>query len=143
MSATELSPMAATAEPLARLELEHVASARYQYGTGRNPYRTGYGSKIRTEYMVTCRGPLEAANGERYRLRRVYVACYGNTGSPYVLIGRTAHYLTPDVERLMVAAKKNRDGYGRAFMRGLDIERAASSSLRSSEPMEAILNHGA
>lgn len=118
MSANELSP--ALSDPsggvLPRLELEHVISAHYQYGTGRNPYRTGYGAKIRTEYELRCRGPLEAEYGAPYRTRRVYVACYGNVGSAYVLIGGVAHYLTPDVERLMVQAKESPTGARRAFV---------------------------
>lgn len=119
MSANELSP--ALSDPsggvLPRLELEHVISAHYRYGTGRNPYHTGYGRKIRTEYELRCRGPLEAPNGAgaHFRTRRVYVACYGNVGSAYVLIGGVAHYLTPDVERLMIQAKESPTGARRAL----------------------------
>lgn len=101
-----------TSEPLARLELEHVISAHYRAGDGRNPYHTGYGAKIRTEYRLMCRGPLEAANGDRYRMRRVYVMCYSNAGSAYVLVNGTPHLLTPEVEALMVAARES--GRGRA-----------------------------
>lgn len=115
MSAHELSPAARTA--VDRLELEHVVSAHYRAGDGRNPYRTGYGRKIRTEYRLRCRGPLEAANGAPYRMRRVYVMCYGNSGSAYVLVNGTPFFLTPDVETLMVRARKSVDPWGTAYAR--------------------------
>lgn len=174
MSTSELSP--ALADPsggvLPRLELEHVVSAHYRYGTGRNPYRTGYGAKIPTEYRLMCRGPLEAANGAPYRQRRVYVACYGNAGSAYVLVNGTPHYLTPDVEKLMVAARQS--DHGRAVRPGdavrpsavpiagvprADVQAAIDTWDRVSEGdsgdaeidaavdmrdmLEAMLNHGA
>ena len=41
-----------------------------------NPYVMGYGAKIPTSYKVLYRG----------RWRRVYVMCYGNSGSEYVFI---------------------------------------------------------
>ena len=41
-----------------------------------NPYAMGYGRKIPSPYRVLFRG----------RWRRVYVMCYGNSGTEYVLI---------------------------------------------------------
>jgi hypothetical protein len=40
-----------------------------------NPYAMGYGHKIPTQYRVLHRG----------RWRRVYCACYGNSGSTYII----------------------------------------------------------
>ena len=41
-----------------------------------NPYAMGYGPKIPTHYRILYRG----------HWRRVYCACYGNSGSTYVII---------------------------------------------------------
>lgn len=59
--------------------------------TPKSPYRTntnGYGVKIPSRYML------------RYgnRWYRVYVAQYGNTGTPYVIV--TGHKLALDTDTL-------------------------------------------
>ena len=47
---------------------------------GRNA--SGYGRKIPTRYLIRWHG----------RWRRVYVACFGNAGTPYVVInGKTSN----------------------------------------------------
>jgi hypothetical protein len=48
---------------------------------GRNAM--GYGSKIPTQHMVKWHG----------RWRRVYVVCWGNSGTPYVVVNKQPHYL--------------------------------------------------
>lgn len=44
----------------------------------RNPYAAGYGVKIPTDLWVLLDGET--------RYRKVYVACYSNSGTPYVII---------------------------------------------------------
>jgi hypothetical protein len=48
-----------------------------------NRSRTGYGSKIATSWLLKI--------GKQWH--RVYVICYSNNGSSYVLIKGQAHYL--------------------------------------------------
>lgn len=60
----------------------------------RNPYASGYGSKIPTAYR------LQVRNGTR----RVYAMCYGNASSLYVIVEGKDQFLGPDVEALLVSA---------------------------------------
>ena len=48
-----------------------------------NPYVSGYGSRIPTRHMIRYEG----------RMRRVYVACYGNSGSAYIIVNGESLYL--------------------------------------------------
>jgi hypothetical protein len=50
--------------------------------TGRKPV-SGYGGKIPSDRMIYFKG----------RWRRMYVACYGNSGSCYVLVKGEAYYI--------------------------------------------------
>lgn len=57
---------------------------------------SGYGPKIPTRYRLKLKNDP--------RIRRVYAAVYGNSGSTYVVIGGEDVYLSPDVEYMMEAA---------------------------------------
>ena len=60
-----------------------------------NPYRTGYGRKIPTRWMI------KYESGKRYEnnhWRRVYVMQYGNAGSAYILIRNKPMFLDSDTE---------------------------------------------
>jgi len=61
--------------PVSYLDPTRV-SARRQTEAPRNRSRTGYGSKIPTTWMLQLDGA---------RWHRVYVICYSNSGSAYVL----------------------------------------------------------
>ena len=56
------------------------AEAVKEVECGPNPYMQGYGPKIPMPYMVKIGGEF----GNRWR--RVYCACYGNSGVPYVIV---------------------------------------------------------
>lgn len=58
----------------------------YFSGGGRS---TGYGGQIPTRFM------LRLTDG---RIRRVYVMCYGNTGTAYVRVAGINRVLSPEVE---------------------------------------------
>lgn len=49
---------------------------------------SGYGGKIPTRHMVQYAG----------RWRRVYVMCYGNAGTAYVVVNGADHVLDTDTE---------------------------------------------
>lgn len=49
-----------------------------------NPYRSGYGKKIPTSILMKL---------DDKRWHRVYVMCWSNSGSPYVLIKGEVHML--------------------------------------------------
>lgn len=57
----------------------------------------GYGRKIPTAYRLVC------TDG---RTRRVYVVCFSNSGSAYVVIGGEPHYLSTDVEHMIEIARE-------------------------------------
>lgn len=58
-----------------------------------NPYASGYGPKIPTRHMFRYEG----------RMRRVYVACYGNSGSAYIVVNGASMYLDTDTEHRLAA----------------------------------------
>ena len=66
---------------------DNVFNTMSETFTPRNPYASGYGSKIPTRYMV------KYESGRKYeksRWRRVYMMQYGNAGSAYILVrGKT------------------------------------------------------
>ncbi len=55
-------------------------------GEGRNPYRTGYGNRIKSPYVV------EHISGRKYR---VYSMCHSNAASHYITIKGVVYFL-PD-----------------------------------------------
>ncbi len=57
---------------------------------GRDP--SGYGRKIPTRYR------LRMADG---RTRRVYVVCYSNSGTSYVVVNGEPAYLSSDIEHMI------------------------------------------
>lgn len=56
---------------------------------------SGYGRKIPTRFM------LKIQSGRRQRWHRVYVMCYSNSGSAYVLKGGKEMFLEMDTEHRM------------------------------------------
>lgn len=58
-----------------------------------NPYPQGYGPKVPSRYWL------------RYlrRWRRVWMACYGNSGSAYVVVDKTDVYLDNETESRLEA----------------------------------------
>lgn len=59
-----------------------------------NPYTTGYGSRIPTKHRVQING----------RWRRVYVMCYGNSGSAYVTVNGEHRFLDNATEYAFMGA---------------------------------------
>jgi hypothetical protein len=60
-------------------DYDHLFTDAPRYG--RNAM--GYGNKIPTRYMIKWHG----------RWRRVYSVCWGNSGTPYVVVNKRPHYL--------------------------------------------------
>lgn len=60
-------------------DYDYIVTDEPRYG--RNAH--GYGSKIPTRYMIKWHG----------RMRRVYVVCWSNSGTAYVIVGGKPVYL--------------------------------------------------
>ncbi len=66
--------------------------------TPRNPYVSGYGRKIPTNYM------LQTEDG---RYRRVYCMCYGNSGTVYVLIDKKVVFCESAIDFMKSLCKRS------------------------------------
>ena len=62
----------------------------------RNPYSSGYGRKIPTQYKLTLKNK---------RTYRVYIMQYSNSGSTYILQKGEVFFLDSDTEHTMEAAR--------------------------------------
>ncbi len=60
-------------------DYDHKVTPEPRYG--RNAH--GYGSKIPTRYMIKWHG----------RWRRVYVVCWSNSGTPYVVVNGKPYWI--------------------------------------------------
>lgn len=67
-----------------------------------NTYVYGYGSKIPTRYMIDYLG-----KGMVKRRYRVYVMCYGNSGSAYINVGGNIVFLDSDTEHRLEKERDN------------------------------------
>lgn len=76
---------------LAHLKAGQVIAVKIT-DTPRSSSVSGYGAKLPTRYMLTLKDGIT---------RRVYVVCYGNSGSTYVLIRGVRHYLSTWSEHLI------------------------------------------
>lgn len=73
----------------------NVINVAGEYFQPTNPYRSGYGKKIPTRYMI------KYESGKKYESnhwRRVYVMQYANSGSAYILIRRKIVFLDSKTE---------------------------------------------
>jgi hypothetical protein len=62
--------------PMQTVHVEHKHAPLWFHERGLMQTSTGYGSKLKTEYMIKYNN----------RWRRVYCACFSNVGTCYVLI---------------------------------------------------------
>ena len=98
-------PTAANRGHVAYTDPTHVSAVAMSplahHITGRSYTATGYGRKMPTRYMLR----YQDATDQYPRWRRVYVACYSNAGTAYIIVdgtwrvldGHTEHVLTTTV----------------------------------------------
>ena len=67
-----------------------------------NTFKSGYGSKIPTRYMIDYLGM-----GMVKRRYRVYVMNYGNSGSAYINVGGNVVFLDSDTEHRLEKERDN------------------------------------
>lgn len=91
-----------------------------------NPYAYGYGPKIPTEYWV------QYDNTNRWR--RVWVMCYGNSGSAYIIVDGKDVFLDSDTEHDLEDFKK------RHIAITPEREEALSIVMDFSRPIEVLDN---
>lgn len=54
---------------------------------------SGYGNKLPTSWMLQLARPMKPGQSFTRRWHRVYVICYSNSGSAYVLVGGKRKFL--------------------------------------------------
>lgn len=105
-------------------ELSHLNAGKIQDAKITEPPLqrtvTGYGPKLPLPYM------LKIAN----RWHRVYVAQYGNSGSAYVVLNKTDHYLSGGSQFILESMRD-----GSSFTKALETMRSWPDWLQHEEDL--------